>query len=295
MRSSARCTTERESNSGTRCVARVPPVELIVTDIFVSWCALPRRSLLCPGIFRSFQHHSIQDFYYVAGILRLATKYFIAHLRRQVIKHLLETWPHTLQGHDRFIERAVKAPLVDDLTYPYAHPLHVLNLARETHVDILVPSALYFLSLYPLSDLLRADHPKLKVEHPSRPSNQLSGRDIQDYTLMFQHRLDIILDFIRQSCGARTPSPTCSGKSGICERAFFRLSSRLSRSWSVRTGPLTYMVQAIDSLADDQNVCGACRRAFKKDILNLRDKIWAELPGIVGLPSWAELEKLDLT
>ena len=37
----------------------------------------------------------------------------------------------------------MKSPLVGDLTYPYVHPLHVLNLARETHVSIVVPSARY--------------------------------------------------------------------------------------------------------------------------------------------------------
>lgn len=246
---------------------------------------------------RSFQHKSIQDFYYVAGILRLATKYFIAHLRRQSIKHLLETWPHTLQGHDRFIERAMKAPLVSDLTYPYVHPLHVLNLARETHVDIIVPSALYFLSLYTLPDILRGDHPKLKVEHPSRPTGQLSPRDMQDYTLMFQHRIDVILDFIRKDCGGRTATKQCSSPlgAGSCQKAFVRLGSRLSRSWVVRTGPLHYTVQAIDELADDPGVCGPCRKAFKRDILALRERIWADLPGIIGLPSWEELEKMDLS
>ncbi|KAI0769014.1 hypothetical protein BD413DRAFT_478486 [Trametes elegans] len=242
----------------------------------------------------SFEHRSIQDFYHLAGILRLATKYFIAHLRREAIRHLLQTWPHTLTGHDRFIERAVKAPLVGDLTYPYVHPLHVLNLARETHVRAVVPSALYFLSLYPLPDLLRGDHPKLCVEHPSRPASELAPRDLQDYTLMFQHRIDVILDFIRQMCSARAPAKGCQGQPGYCQKAFARLGSRLSRSWVVRTGPLHYTVQAIDELADDPHVCAPCRRAFKEDVMALRKRIWAELPSVIGLPSWEELEKTDL-
>lgn len=253
------------------------------------WCFW---SALVPS---SFQHQSLQDFYYVAGILRLSTKYFIANLRRQAIKHLLETWPHTLQGHDRFIERAVKAPLVGDLTYPYVHPLHVLNLARETHVNSIVPSAVYFLSIYTLPDILRGDHPKLKVEHPSRPSNQISARDMQDYTLMFQHRIDVILNFIRRTCTERVPGKDCIGQSGLCQKAFLRLGSRLSRSWVVRTGPLHYTVQAIDELADDQNVCTKCRRGFKRDVLALREKLWAELPGVIGMQSWDELEKADIT
>ena len=260
-------------------------------SISVFGCASNPGLLVAPS---SFQHKSIQDFYHLAGILRLATKYFIAHLRRQAIKHLLDIWPHTIRGHDQFIERAMHAPLVGDLTFPYVHPLHVLNLARETHVSVIVPSALYFLSLYPLPDLLRGDHPKLKVDHPSRPSNQLSARDMQDYTLMFQHRIDVILSFIRRTCSERTPEKDCHGQPGLCQKAFLRLGTRLSRSWVVRTGPLHYTVQAIDELADDQNICVQCRRGFKRDVLALREKLWAELPGVIGLPSWEDLEKMDM-
>ncbi|KAI9058313.1 hypothetical protein FKP32DRAFT_1597398 [Trametes sanguinea] len=206
----------------------------------------------------------------------------------------MKIWPYTLEGHDRFVERAVNGPLVDDMTYPYVHPLHVLNLARETHVSIIVPSALYFLSLYCLSDILKADHPKLRVEHPSRPSSELSAHDLEKYTLMFQHRINIVLDFIRQQCGGRAPSKACQGQPGLCQKAFHRLGSKLSRSWVVRTGPLHYTVQAIDELADDPNVCRPCRRAFRTDVVALRERIWEGLPGIVGLPSWKELERMDL-
>ena len=243
--------------------------------------------------FRSFQHRGIEDFYYVAGILRLSTKYFIAHLRRQAIQHLLQTWPRTLQNHDRFIERAVNAPLIADLTYPYVHPLHVLNLARETHVDIVVPAAIYFLSIYSLSELLQADHPKLLVEHPSRPSSELSPRDLQAYTLMYQHRLQVTQDFIRQGCSHRAPAKTCVGQPGLCQKGFIRLGTRLERSWVLRTGPLHYTVQVINELSEDPNVCAQCRRAFKHDIIKLRERIWAGLPEVIGLSSWEELEKAE--
>ncbi|KAH9922851.1 uncharacterized protein BXZ73DRAFT_51163 [Epithele typhae] len=242
----------------------------------------------------SFLHRGIEDFYNVAGILRLATKYFVAHLRREAIKYLLEIWPHTIQGHDRFIERAVRAPLVGDLTYPYVHPLHVLNLARETHVNIILPSVLYFLSLYDLADLLRADHPKLLVKHPSQPSSQMSPRDVKDYTLMYQHRLQIVLDFIRKGCSGREPANTCQSTTGRCQKGFIRLGTRLSQSWVPRIGPLHYMVQAVDHLGEDQDICAQCRRSFKHDTLRLRDKLWAGLPAVLGLPSWEELEKSDM-
>ena len=243
---------------------------------------------------RDTQRSGIQDFFYVAGILRLSTKYFISRLRQQAIQHLFATWPYTLQGHDRFIERAIGAPLLHDLTYPYVHPLHVLNLARETHVDIIVPAAVYFLSLYTLEEILRNDHPKLLVEHPSRPSNQLSPNDLQAYTLMYQYRLRATQEFIRHGCTKRPTSAACVGQQGMCAKGFAHLGSRLDRSWVLRTGPLHYMVQVINEAAGDRKICAPCREAFKRDTIATRARIWTELPGVIGLPSWEEMEKMNI-
>ncbi|KAJ7245038.1 hypothetical protein B0H12DRAFT_1203528 [Mycena haematopus] len=242
-----------------------------------------------------FANESLEDFYYLAGILRLATKYFIAKLRSQAIQHLTQTWSYTLKGHDDMVEFALRAPLVGGLSYPRVHPLHVISLAREVNVRIVLPSAVYFLSLYPLEDLLRADHPKLIVEHPSRPSSVLSPSDLRDYTLMFQNRLDTILHFVRTFCGKWTVSQTCSTASA-CAHGFAKLSSRLNRSWITRTGPLHYMSQAVFDLSEDskKTVCGPCRRAFAQDVAALREKVWNELPSILSLPSWEEMKALDL-
>ncbi|KAF8172001.1 hypothetical protein K438DRAFT_1772961 [Mycena galopus ATCC 62051] len=240
-----------------------------------------------------FSNERLEDFYYLAGILRLSTKYFIAKLRAQAIQHLTQTWSYTLKGHDDMVEAALRAPLVDGLSYPRVHPLHVVSLAREVNVRIILPSAIYFLSLYPLEDLLRGDHPKLIVEHPSRPSSVLSPSDLRDYTLMFQKRLDVILLFVRTFCGKRTV--TCS-TTPACTHGFARLSSRLSRSWITRTGPLHYMSQAVADLSDGPKgtVCGSCRRAFAQDVAALREQVWNELPSILGLPSWEEMMAIDL-
>ncbi|PCH40111.1 hypothetical protein WOLCODRAFT_68391 [Wolfiporia cocos MD-104 SS10] len=238
--------------------------------------------------YTAFQNRNATDFFHVAGVLKLATKYIIARLRSHAIRFLAETWSSTLQGHDRMIELALRAPPVDGLSFPYVHPLHVLSLAREVDAPVLIPSAVYFLSLYPLTDILRGDHPKLKIEHPSRPPNQLSPLDIQDYTLMYQHRIDAILGLVRTTCGARTVSPGCTGN--VCMKAFAKLSALLSRSWFVRTGPLHFMLQALDEVDNDGSLCAQCRRAFKKDVTAARQKLWDGLPGVIGLPSWDDLE-----
>ncbi|KAJ6585165.1 hypothetical protein B0H19DRAFT_1206741 [Mycena capillaripes] len=244
-----------------------------------------------------FSNERLEDFYYLAGILRLSTKYFIAKLRVQAIQHLTQTWSYTLKGHDEMVEAALRAPSVDGLSYPRVHPLHVVNLAREVNVRIIMVSAVYFMSLYPLEDLLRADHPKLNyiIDHPSRPSSTLSPSDITNYSLMFQKRLDIILGFVRSFCGTRTALSTCL-TAAACTRGFARLSSRLSRSWITRTGPLHYMSQAVSDLSEDPkgSVCVQCRRAFTQEVAALREKTWNELPAVLSLPTWEEMVAMDL-
>lgn len=240
-----------------------------------------------------FQNQCLDDFFYLAGILRLATKYFIAGLRAQAIRFLAQTWSFTLEGHDHMVETALRSPAVSNLSYPYVHPLHALNLARETNVQIIVPSALYFLSLYPLADILKADHPKLQSEHPSKPSSVLSPSDVELYTTMYQYRLHLILHFVRQSCERQASKP-CSSET-VCAGRFRRLQLQLSRSWSLRTGPLHYMIQASQEISRDQTMCAICRSQFQTDVAELRRKTWEELPTIIGLPSWEEMQKNDLS
>jgi len=243
----------------------------------------------------TFKTSCLDDFFYLAGILRLSTKYFILHLRTQAIRHLTQTWSFTLRGHDDMVELALKSPLIENMSHPYVHPIHVLNLAREVNVRIVVPSAMYFLSLYPLTDILRADHPKLVVKHPSRPLSQLSTGDIEAYTLMFQHRLDVILDFVRRFVGERVANASkCQNHQTPCTRGFARLAARLSRSWKTRTGPLHYMMQAVEELSNDGSICVPCRRSFREDVVRLREDIWDNLPAVVGSTTWDDLKRMDL-
>ncbi|KAF5360451.1 hypothetical protein D9756_004813 [Leucocoprinus leucothites] len=241
----------------------------------------------------SFQIHCLDDFFYTAGILRLASKYFITNLRTQAIRFLVQTWSFTLEGHDQMVETALRSPAVGDLSYPYVHPLHVLNLARETDIQVIIPSTLYFLSLYPLVDLLKADHPKLQPDHPSKPSSILSPSDAQLYTVMYQYRLHLILHFVRQFCDRQTSAP-CESETN-CSGRFRRLQQQLSRSWSLRTGPLHYMIQAAQEVSRDHSICTSCRSRFQDDVAELRKQTWEELPEVLSLPSWSEMYRRDFS
>ncbi|KAI0269833.1 hypothetical protein BC834DRAFT_922656 [Gloeopeniophorella convolvens] len=242
----------------------------------------------------TFRHRNVEDFYFLAGILRLASKYFITHLRTQAIRYLTETWSYTIRGHDEMVAQALASPSVDGTTYPYVHPLHVLNLAREVNIRIVIPSVLYFLSIYSLKQLLRGDHPKLQIEHPSRPSSQLLTHDVSEYTLMYQHRINMILEFIRHTCGERLVDMNCQGAPKVCQRVFSRLTFNINQSFTPRTGPFHNMAQAMQWVDDDNTICGPCQRAFRRDVTALRERLWEELPSVVGLPSWSELLAMDL-
>ena len=75
-----------------------------------------------------------------------------------------------------------------------------------------------------------------------------------------------------------------------CPKAFQRLSNMLSRQWILRRGPFHFMKQAQDQVLDMPDVCPPCRVAFNKEVNNVREDAWRNLPAVVGLPSWEELE-----
>jgi hypothetical protein len=191
------------------------------------------------------------------------------------------------------VAQALVAPPVDGTTYPYVHPLHVLNLAREVNINVIVPSALYFLSIYSLKQLLSGEHPKLQHVHPSCPSSQLSLHEVSQYTLMYQHRINVILDFIRSTCGDRNVDAQCRAPRE-CRRVFSRLASNINQSFTPRTGPFHNMAQAINWIEEDKTICDSCKHSFSRDVSALRTRLWDELPSVIGLPSWTELLAMDL-
>ena len=125
---------------------------------------------------------------------------------------------------------------------------------------------------------------------------------------MYQHRIDLILDYSRNVLGKRRASSSCvfanaksnsedlDGYASRCTQAFARLASLVSRSWYTRTGPLKWMLQSIEMI--DKNelpLCHICRYHFTNDVQAHRKWIWKTIPGIIDLPSWEEMEKMDLS
>jgi len=81
-------------------------------------------------------------FFYLAGILRLSTKYFIRHLRTQAIRPSDSDMVIQLLRAPRRHGGSLPSNTPRNRKHgghPYVHPIHVLNLAREVDVHIYRP------------------------------------------------------------------------------------------------------------------------------------------------------------
>lgn len=209
------------------------------------------------------------------------------------------------------------------LRFPYAHPLHVLNLARALDIRAVIPSALYFLSMYPLADIIRADHPKLVYAQEAMATalcSSLSREDFENVALMNEHRVSLMLDFCRKFLADRQPGERCTNfhnkhispigntphqhrplltanlpaTPNPCIRGFASLASKASRSWFPRTGPLIWMQQVVRLSERDDVLCRTCRWELRQNVEMHREKIWQGLPSVVRMSTWDELVKGDL-
>lgn len=245
--------------------------------------------------YRTFHDETPDGFLSAVGIWQLADKYDAPRLRDQALLHLTQTWPWDLQASDRMVEKALSRPLVDGLSYPFLHPVHILNFARQYKLRLLMPSALYFLSCYSLEDILKQDHPKFKIEHPSRPSSVFPKDDeLERYTLMYQHRLNTVFQFTYEFLPGQAYLMGCESPA-LCERAFARMVSKFQRSFNTRASPLYLAIQALREAEIKQHAtCDSCRQTFRVNVTEFREKFWQSLPSVAQLPDWGVLVAADL-
>jgi hypothetical protein len=216
----------------------------------------------------------------------------ITRLRRQILVYLSKIWPMSLTLNDRMVEKALDQDSVDGLTYPFIHPLHAVHFLIAANATPLLPSVLLHLANYPLAGLLSGEHPKLKVTHPMAPSNILKGKDLLDYTLMYQFRIQTLLDFTQRFLPARSALPLLGclrNTSSTCGRALRQIESKFCRSWNERTSPLHLMKQAIEQAQIHPELCKGCQSTFKHKVQELREATWQKLPSVIGLSDWSVL------
>jgi hypothetical protein len=133
----------------------------------------------------------VQDFPFLASVLRLSCKYFICIPRRQCLERLQAYFPATLADWDRR-ERMSLGP---DGHYNPRHeipsPIHVINLARELNVGSILPAAFYDLARYGTSKTAGGTEPlpHLVLEDPSNesssPVSTTAGAPVPSFSFSF--------------------------------------------------------------------------------------------------------------
>jgi hypothetical protein len=149
--------------------------------------------------FRYFRKPFVQDFPFLASVLRLSCKYFICIPRKQCLERLQTYFPTTLADWDRR-ERMSFAP---DGHYDARHeipsPIHVINLARELNVGSILPAAFYDLARYGTSKTASGTEPlaRLVLEGPSDGNSPMSATRTPAPSFYFfhLHLLSVATDF----------------------------------------------------------------------------------------------------
>lgn len=126
---------------------------------------------------RYFRQPFVQDFPFLASVLRLSCKYFISVPRKQCLERLQTYFPTTLADWDRR-ERMSFAP---DGHYEARNeipsPIHVINLARELNIGSILPAAFYDLARYGTSKTASGTQPlaHLVLEGASNENSPISA------------------------------------------------------------------------------------------------------------------------
>ncbi|KAI0307208.1 hypothetical protein B0F90DRAFT_536285 [Multifurca ochricompacta] len=106
-----------------------------------------------------FRQPFVQDFPFLASVLRLSCKYFICIPRKQCLERLQSYFPATLSEWDRREQMSLSPDGHYDPRHKIPSPIHVINLARELDVGSILPAAFYDLARYGTSKTASGTEP----------------------------------------------------------------------------------------------------------------------------------------
>ncbi|KAH9049093.1 hypothetical protein EDB84DRAFT_1585703 [Lactarius hengduanensis] len=129
-------------------------------DIFQTILSIPQpddSGALYDGLY--FRRPFVQDFPFLASVLRMSCKYFICIPRKQCLERLQSYFPVTLSEWDRRERMSLSPDGHYDPRHEIPSPIHVINLARELNVGSILPAAFYDLARYGTSKTASGTEP----------------------------------------------------------------------------------------------------------------------------------------
>ncbi|THH05486.1 hypothetical protein EW145_g4762 [Phellinidium pouzarii] len=251
------------------------------------------------------------DFRNITAVLRLSTKYFIEHLRERCVNRLMIDWPCTLNCWD---SREIEATDPFGRYSPrarFAHPILVINFAREMGITNLLPCAFYDLCRYGPSKIVagvlksQSDGPikgNAGITNSEAVPVHLSLDDLRIALLGRERAQRVVAAFIEDELSNREPADDCHNRERdggrICRESFYFIMLNLLRSiGGLANGrdcdPLFSLTQASEMMSRTDfsdgtqfcslKICAACKMDFSQSVKAARERVWMQIPSWFGM------------
>ncbi|KAF5328689.1 hypothetical protein D9619_011690 [Psilocybe cf. subviscida] len=252
--------------------------------------------------------YDTHNFEIVSSLLRLSTKYWVEHIRKDILRGMATIWPKTLPAWELREADATDATGVYKPRTIYPHPVLVINLAREVKALELLPSAFYDLSRCAASEISSGyltpgppEHAELHVLCDEDLIGTLRGRE---------HASRFLSTFVVNELEGREPSVNCvhrhdpdAFRKRICQATFEATTFEILRDvngvvFHRSSDPLFAIMDAdlmqtrSDATGGRLNLlhraCEHCRLEFTATVDAAREELWHKIPGWFGLhvPTW---------
>ncbi|KAH9890667.1 hypothetical protein C8Q73DRAFT_667497 [Cubamyces lactineus] len=215
------------------------------------------------------------EFVELAALIRMSHKYHVEDLHSRAMHHLKLYFTNDLAVWDT---AGVDGNLFLHITPPDA--IAAVNLARLTHADSVLPTALYLCCQ--LDAELTAG-----VERPDGSTERLEPKDLE---LVLRGRTELVRASTRGACTICRPAPSaqCAGKG--CERALREILNMMLDG--LQKDPIGDIAgyAALDSwehwiedVVELWPLCEPCRAMLHARDLDVRRDVWKRLPQYMGV------------
>lgn len=262
---------------------------------------------------RYFKQLLATDFDSIASVLRLSSKYFIEHLRERCLSRLMIDWPCSLSAWDSRETEATDSFGRYAPRTRFAHPILVINFARELGLANLLPCAFYDLCRYGPSKIVAGaskPHSSGPIQSLDSTPSELVVLSNTDLHIALQGReraQRVVASFIEEELTNREPCTDCYNRATdtgrTCREAFYYITLNMLRALGgLASGrdcdPLFSLAQAAEMMSRTDytsdgttfcslRLCAACKAEFAQTVKHGRERIWMQIPSWFGMEDFS--------
>ncbi|TDL20915.1 hypothetical protein BD410DRAFT_771991 [Rickenella mellea] len=255
----------------------IPPRESASEDPEETWEGLPLIRMhdddedivnLLTALYDRTYSLASQPIDVVAGLLRMSTKYEIGYLRNQAIKYLTPIYDlpnrNIVERYTATTRGVQFAPLI-------------INTARETKTDFLIPGAFFFLAIQDINHIFE------RITKEERPRYRISMDDLQTCITgreaLIKCNRETIYSFGSKKCGENT---RCNSRMNTFVQ---------SEVWKEHVADPNTTAVLDSAFWNDITVCGMCVETHRMSSRMGVRKVIDQVPGYFKFSDWDTLRK----